>query len=243
MIGQSSPDLKMSMLKLVQVSILCTFVVSTFGQFEPSVPVAANAIAADLNAKFFPGAAIILVNEGLESDLEISKIPYQKIQLNKGFTMERFTNCSLKLQDPKGLIPYAFLSTDNPLGYGKVHDFFSDLYREQKPSLLELLVPLYKLSHKKGKRSHLLSKNPKKAGSGKWAVQLKAKGGLPVRLIATDDDGRIEKIDGHILTFVFDNEELARRFDSQFRQIIRLCSTFDPGTPGLPKRPPIIIVN
>lgn len=174
--------------------------------------------------------------------MELSKIPYQGIGLGKGFVTEHFSGCSLKLQNTTGLIPSAVFAEVNPTIYGEKRDFFSNLSRDQKPTYLELLIPLYDLSHKKGKRPYLLSNNPKKAERyGKWVVQLKAKRGVPVRLIATDEKGRIENIDGHMLTFVLDNEISARKFDSDFRQAIKVCSSFDPDPK--PELPPGIIVN
>lgn len=73
----------------------------------------------------------------------------------------------------------------------------------------------------------MLSSNPKRPGYNKWAVQIKAKSGLPVLFMATYER-RTEKIHGEILTFVFDDEAKARQFDADLRNAIRVCKDFEP---------------
>ena len=237
---------------LMFISVLCLSVINTSAQFKPPASNPVTDIIEKLNADVFQQAEVILVNEGYdggESDrelgIEIGKVPYQKLQISKGFTASHFKECRLTLENPSGRIKDAFLSSDNPIGYGRVTDFFSDLHRQQKPSKLELEIPLYGLSNKNGKRPHLLSRDPKKANTyGKWGVQPSVKGGFSINLIATDNKGRIEKITGQRLTFVFDDETTSRQFDTDFRKAASICSTFDP-KPAEPtvKLPPVVIVN
>ncbi|HMM79115.1 MAG TPA: hypothetical protein PKC65_03730 [Pyrinomonadaceae bacterium] len=191
----------------------------------------------------FGQAEIMILNKGFnDTDLEIGKVPYQEIHLQKGLTFAQLNDCSLKLENTVGLISYEFLATDNYRSYKNTHDFFSGLYRNQQPSHLELYIPLYDLSYSKGKRPRMLSKNPKKPGYNNWAVQIQAKSGLPILLTATREH-TTKKIYGEILTFVFDDETRARQFDLDFRNTIRACKDFSPNLPPKIKLPPVVIVN
>lgn len=237
------------MQRFFSMLLFCFCVVNGFGQFKPPATDTAKEIIGKLNSAVFQQAEIILLNKGYDGGgpaaLEISKVPYRELWLNDGFTAGSFKDCDLTLQNRSGLIKYAFLSNDNPVGYGSVNDFFADLYRQQKPSKLEIEIPLYGLSHKKGKLPHLLSNDTKKTDSyGKWGVQIKEKGGYSISVIATDSSGRSEKIAGYILTFVFGDETTSRQFDADFRRAISVCSMFypKPPTPAV-KLPPMVIVN
>src|SRR5690606_3245278 len=218
------------MYRFFLISIFCSLAMGVSGQVKaPDLP-NPSPITQLFNKEDFEQAEIWLMNKGHSdptSDLEMLKVPYQNVGVQKGLRMVSLTECTLRLEDQAGLISYAFLSNDNYRSYKNIHDFISDLHRGQKPAYLELNIPLYDLSYKKGKRPRMLSKKPNKPGYNKWAVQIKAKGSLPILFMATHER-RTEKIYGEILTFVFDNEAQARRFDSDLRNAIRVCKDFEP---------------
>lgn len=216
------------MLKILLIIFFCSCPISITAQIKPPVTRTSSPIFEQLNKEDIEQAEIWLLNKGdSSSDLELTKVPRQRIHLQKGLSMETIQNCSLKLENKTGVILYASLSDDNNWNYKKIHDFFYDLYSQRRPSYLELYLPLYDLSYEKGKPPHRLSKNPEKPGYNKWLVQIKAKGDLPISLTATYER-RTEEIDGEIVTFVFDDEVGARQFDSDFRNAIRICKDFEP---------------
>lgn len=225
------------------VFLLCFCAGNALGQLKPPAEQDQSPMIEPRYKDDFGQAEILILNKGFnDTDLEIGKVPYQEIHLPKGLTFAQLNDCSLKLENAAGLISYTFLATDNYLSYKNTHDFFSGLYSKQQPSRLELYIPLYDLSYKKGKRPRILSKNPKKSGYNKWAVQIKAKSGLPILLTATREH-TTKRIYGEILTFVFDDETRARQFDIDFRNTIRGCKDFSPTLPPEIKLPPVVIVN
>ncbi|MCC6328637.1 MAG: hypothetical protein IT174_08980 [Acidobacteria bacterium] len=225
------------------IFLLCICTGNAFGQIKPPANQDQSPMIEPRYKDDFGQAEIIILNKGYsDTDLEIGKVPYQEIHLQRGLTFARLNDCSLKLENTAGLISYEFLATDNYLSYKYTHDFFSDLYSKQQPSHLELYIPLYDLSFKKGKRPRILSKNPKKSGYNKWAVQIKAKSGLPILLTATRE-GTTKKIYGEILTFVFDDETRVRQFDLDFRNTIRACKDFSPNLPPKINLPAGVIID
>lgn len=212
------------MRKVFHILLFLVCSLSISGQIASPSVVTGDKLNADL-AQYIPQAEIWLLNKGTDSEMDLGKIPYQEVHVNKGFTVQKFERCELRLEEPAGLLPYTFLSTDNYLTYGSTHDFFAALSRNRTPARLTLYIPLYKLSHKKGKPTRRLSKNPQKLGYNKWAVQLKTRKGLPILLMATEAS-RTEKVYGEILTFVFDDEDAAHSFEAGFRQQIKICGFF-----------------
>jgi len=231
------------MQNVLLISILCLFALNLCGQVKPPTAQDQAVRMPFVNNEDFEVSEIWLLNKGYsDTDLEVAKTPYQELHLQKGFTVKERKDCSLKLQNTSGSILYEFLASDNYLGYKTTHDFFRDLYYNKRLARMELDASLFDLSYKKGKRPRLLSKDPKKAGYNKWGVQIKAKGGSPVLLMATYQH-QTKKIYGSILTFVFDDEARARKFDSDFRYAIKRCNSSKPVPPTPVKLPPGVIVN
>jgi hypothetical protein len=87
---------------------------------------------------------------------------------------------------------------------------------------VELILPLGKMSDKKGKAPYRYTENPRKAALfGTWRTVFKnKKGNLETYL---DNSGEREHHYADTLMFTFDDKEAADKFNAAFRQAIRLC--------------------
>ena len=186
-----------------------------------------NEIIDKLNKDAFKNAIVGVANKGTESDLEIFATPYQEAYVSRGFILDRYNDCTLTLRNDEGLVLYSFLA-DHP-NFKSTHSFLYTAQIQKTPLSIELVIPLYELSYKKGRKNYRLKTKPERAAIyGKWRVQLKARSGsLPIVLKATRN-GEKESLKGEILTFTFDDEGLSREFDTSFRSAIRLCQSYKP---------------
>jgi hypothetical protein len=102
--------------------------------------------------------------------------------------------------------------------------------RELTPQLATVFLSLDRMSDKRGKRPHLLTKDHKHGKSGGWWQASYEQHGFFNKMIfdaeLTPAEQPQTKELGHFdyLSFTFESRELAEQFDAAFRRAIKICA-------------------
>ena len=106
----------------------------------------------------------------------------------------------------------------------------SKLVYDPKPGeriTAELFIPLNRLSITKGRKPFRHTSDPQKAQLlGTWRTEFKSSKSLDDVVLTVFDSGKTAKLGvwkADTLTFTFDKKETSEKFDTAFRQAIKIC--------------------
>ena len=145
----------------------------------------------------------------------VQKEAYPALSLfySEGFKFVRIENCGAILRnDNTQLISHSKLVYDPMPG---------------ERLTAELFIPLNRLSITKGRKPFRHTSDPQKAQLlGTWRTEFKSNKSLEDVVLTVFDSARTAKLGvwkADTLTFTFDNKETSEKFDTAFRQAIKIC--------------------
>lgn len=199
-------------------------------------------IVESLNKTSFPKARIALNFEGAEKYLDRrdkmeemvingSRLSEELI-FSSGFTVDSLDGCRLTLKnDDVKILSWTTKSYDRNLM--SLAKFVLRPKKGQKkltPQTGVLLIPLDKLSYKKGKPPHRYTKYSfEEKRFGTWRVDFEWSGFfktsvVEMQITAAEGKDLTGKMTAQKLNFFFDDEKESDDFNVAFRQAIKLCS-------------------
>lgn len=139
--------------------------------------------------------------------------PALSLFYSEGFKFVRIENCGAILRnDNTQLISHSKLVSDPARG---------------ERITAELFIPLNRLSITKGRKPFRHTSDPQKAQLlGTWRTEFKSNKSLEDVVLTVFDSARTIKLGvwkAETLTFTFDNKETSEKFDTAFRQAIKIC--------------------
>jgi hypothetical protein len=185
-----------------------------------------------LNKNAFPHARVGLKARSLKGPKSRFGLPQtyyaggERI-FSEGFHVTLVNGCQVLLTNEQVTI----VDVHNP-DSGSFYRFITKKkgQRELTPQLATVFVSLDRMSDKRGKSPHLLSKDRKNGKSGGWwQANYEQHGWFNKRVFdaeLTPAEPSQEKELGHFdyLNFTFESRELAEQFDTAFRRAIKICS-------------------
>jgi hypothetical protein len=177
-----------------------------------------------LDKTSFANARVGLSNDGSPGDsdsiMPTDSLPSEKAVFSQGFKLTNVDGCALTLRNDDVKV----------IRFSKSLERFRDVGNTQTRYVTELYVPLYRLSHRKGKAPYRHTSNPEKARLlGAWRAEFKEKGffsrhDVGMSIFPAGQKEVRQYIDGGTLTFTFDSQEMSEQFNAAFRQAIKLCT-------------------
>ncbi len=219
----------------------------TLAQSQPAPPQvqqlsSVEEIVESLNKTSFPKARIGLNFEGPENHLDgsdsmesmalnVSRLSEELI-FSSGFTVDSLNGCRLTLKnDDVKILNWATSSYDrNRMSFAK---FVLEPKKGEKkltPQTGVLLIPLDKLSYRKGKPPHRYTKySVVEKRLGTWRVDFQWSGFFKMSVVemqitAAEGKDLTGKMTAQKLNFFFDDKKEGDDFNVAFRQAIKLCS-------------------
>lgn len=194
--------------------MLCPVVLGQDSTGQPNISEVMNAL--DQNGM---GQARVGIRTLRQSREEISGVllqedyPALSLFYSEGFKFVRIENCGVILRnDNTQLISHSKLVHDPTPG---------------ERITAELFIPLNRLSLTKGRKPFRHTSDPQKAQLlGTWRTEFKSSKSLEDVVLTVFDSAGTSKLGvwkGDTLTFTFDNKETSEKFDTAFRQAIKIC--------------------
>jgi hypothetical protein len=139
--------------------------------------------------------------------------PALSLFYSEGFKFVQIENCGAVLRnDNAQLISHSRLVRDPAQG-------------ERRPA--QLFIPLNRLSITKGRKTFRHTSDPQKAQLlGTWRAEFKSNRSQDEVVLTLFDSKQPSKLvvwKADTLTFTFDNKETSEKFDTAFRQAIKIC--------------------
>ena len=196
------------------ILLLCPVVLGQDSTGQPNISEVMNAL--DQNGM---GQARVGIRTLRQSREEISGVllqedyPALSLFYSEGFKFVRIENCGVILRnDNTQLISHSKLVHDPTPG---------------ERITAELFIPLNRLSLTKGRKPFRHTSDPQKAQLlGTWRTEFKSSKSLEDVVLTVFDSAGTSKLGvwkGDTLTFTFDNKETSEKFDTAFRQAIKIC--------------------
>ena len=196
------------------ILLLCPVVLGQDSTGQPNISEVMNAL--DQNGM---GQARVGIRTLRQSREEISGVllqedyPALSLFYSEGFKFVRIENCGVILRnDNTQLISHSKLVHDPTPG---------------ERVTAELFIPLNRLSLTKGRKPFRHTSDPQKAQLlGTWRTEFKSSKPLEDVVLTVFDSAGTAKLGvwkGDTLTFTFDNKETSEKFDTAFRQAIKIC--------------------
>lgn len=196
------------------ILLLCPVVLGQDSTGQPNISEVMNAL--DQNGM---GQARVGIRTLRQSREEISGVllqedyPALSLFYSEGFKFVRIENCGVILRnDNTQLISHSKLVHDPTPG---------------ERVTAELFIPLNRLSLTKGRKPFRHTYDPQKAQLlGTWRTEFKSSKPLEDVVLTVFDSAGTAKLGvwkGDTLTFTFDNKETSEKFDTAFRQAIKIC--------------------
>ncbi|HJT28309.1 MAG TPA: hypothetical protein VJ784_12940 [Pyrinomonadaceae bacterium] len=151
--------------------------------------------------------------EEVSGVLQREEYPALSLFYSEGFKFVRIENCGAILRnDNTQLISHSKLVNDPSPG---------------ERVTAELFIPLNRLSITKGRKPFRHTSDPQKAQLlGTWRTEFKSSKSLEDVVLTVFNSAGTTKLGvwkGDTLTFTFDNKQTSEKFDTAFRQAIKIC--------------------
>jgi hypothetical protein len=220
---------------ILAVWINC-FAIQSLGQNDIAQDLKPNSSLTEilnwLNQYVFPKARISLYEPARSSDDGLYHSPAKSIAFSSGFRLLKTEKeCETMLRNEQAVILFGKFGIDtNNKEYSiALSDFIDNAIRTQQPVVAEVGVNLRRMSYKRGDPPYSLSNSDEKLKLlGKWATRyrensrLSAVGSFMYYRDETKQDRKIHLVTDDV-TFSFDDEETAQKFDKAYRQAIQIC--------------------
>ena len=220
----------------------------TLAQNKPKLPSPLNAsssvseIVDWMDTNSFSHARIGLESDGPESytdssdpmnsiNLSLSQLS-EALYFSSGFRLVKADGCRLTLRNDEVKILSGWTKSYDSNQMSFANFVFGGKKGEKKltPQSAVLFIPLDKMRYGGGKRPYKHTKNAEQAKLlGTWRTKYKEKGFFKRsvfqgEITAVEDRGLKGKMKAGTLTFTFNDKDESERFDTAFRQAIKLCA-------------------
>ncbi|HEV3467900.1 MAG TPA: hypothetical protein VG148_01155 [Pyrinomonadaceae bacterium] len=195
-----------------------------------------------LDRNSFPRARIGLKSRGPESYTDYSDPVNsltlyrtrlsEEVVLSQGFRLAIVDGCELVLKNDDVQIANWWTKSFNP-HVASLSDFVLKGEKGEaplKPQSALIIIPLDKMSHRKGKGPYRHTKDAEEARRlGAWRTKFQNRGFFKrsifgMEVYAAEPRQTSERTQAETITFTFDDKEASERFNAAFRQAIKLCT-------------------